>query len=284
MTGADRQWQLNRQNFEGRWQGPTRWYGRDDQGALDLKNPELELPHSTYTIQFDSPSSGSWHGVGLRFAPGGERRIPLSASTYNRSGSCWQFPGAGGQSSLQVPVSAAAAAGAGARFGHEINLFQGRSRTMLVALWLPQPGAPPGARPWRLDQLAVTPFRCSLAPQDPPRPTVGDPRAFLEQLRGWVGERERLEPGRWPEHDAPAQTCEPFEPGGFTTAGLTAAGLTAGFADGLVACLPEWLPETAFTLEVGALLEPNLFTRISLRFNAVGQLEAWERSRYRPAP
>ncbi|WP_043368577.1 hypothetical protein [Cyanobium sp. PCC 7001] len=278
MTGAERQWQLNRENFEGRWQGPTRWYGRNDEGALDLKNPELELPHSTYTIQFDSPSSGSWHGVGLRFAPGGERRIPLAAHTYNQGGSCWQFPGAGGQSSLQVPEPPAAGGAAGSRFGHEINLFQGRSRTMLVALWLPQPGAPQGARPWRLDQLAVTPFRCSLGPQDPPRPAVDHPQEFLEPLSGWVGERERLQPGRWPEHDEPAEACETFEPAGFN-----AAGLAAGFADGLVACLPEWLPEAAFTLEVGALLEPHLFTRITLRFNAAGQLEAWERRRYRPA-
>jgi hypothetical protein len=276
MTGAERQWQLNRENFEGRWQGPTRWYGRNGLGELDLERPELELPHSTYTIRFDSPTSGSWHGVGLRFAPGGERRIPLAAHTYNQGGNCWQFPGAGGQSSLVVPEPPGAGAASGARFGHEINLFHRRCRTMLVALWLPQPAAPEGARPWRLEQLAVTPFRCSLGAQDPPRFPVAQPQAFLEQLRGWRGERERLRPGGGPDHEVPAQACEPFEPAGFS-----AAGLTAGFADGLVASLPEWLPQDAFSLEVGALLAPDLFTRIRVLFDAAGRLEAWERLRYR---
>ncbi|SBO42488.1 hypothetical protein [Cyanobium sp. NIES-981] len=277
MTGAERQWQLNRQNFEGRWQGPTRWYGRNAQGVLDLERPELELPHSTYTIRFDSPSSGSWHGVGLRFAPGGERLLPLSASTYNQGGSCWQFPAAGGQSSLVVPPQAAGEA-AGARFGHEINLFQGRSRTMLVALWLPQPQAPAGARPWRLDQLAVTPFRCSLAAMDPARPAVEQPLQQLEQLQGWAGELERLEPGRWPERDQPGQACTPFDPADFASQTLT-----AGFADGLIVSLPEWLPQGAFRLEVGCLLGPQQFRRISVLFDATGQLEAWERRTYRCA-
>lgn len=276
MTGAERQWQLNRNNFEGRWQGPTRWYGRRTDGALDLDQPELELPHSTYTIRFDSSTSGSWHGVGLRFAPGGERFLPLSASTYNQGGSCWQFPAAGGQSSLVVPAGKPGASG-GARFGHEINLFQGRSRTMLVALWLPQPQAPGGFRPWRLDQLAVTPFRCSRGAIDPPRAAVPDAEALLEQLRGWSGERERLEPGHWPEHGEPAQPCAPLDPAVFL-----AHGPPAGFADGLISSLPEWLPEGPFRLEVGGRLADDLFTRISVLFNAAGELEAWERRRYRP--
>lgn len=277
MHGAERQWQLNRKNFEGRWQGPTRWYGRRRDGVLDLEQPELELPHSTYTISFDSPTSGLWHGEGLRFAPGGERSLPLSASTYNQGGNCWQLPEAGGQSSLVVPPPAAGEA-PGARFGHEINIFQGRSRTMLVALWLPQSQAPAGARPWRLDQLAVTPFRCNLGALDPGRPAVENAPEQLQRLRGWPGEQERLEPGRWPEQDQPGQPCAPLDPGEFL-----ACGLTAGFADGLIASLPEWLPQGPFSLEVGCLLSPDRFTRISVLFNPAGQLQAWERRRYRAA-
>lgn len=275
MDGIERQWQLNRKNFEGRWQGTTRWYGRRKDGVLNLEQPELELTDSTYTISFNSPSSGIWHGVGLRFSPGGERRLTLSASTYNQGGNCWQFPGAGGQSSLVVPTQTGGEAGR-ARFGHEINLFQGRSRTMLVALWLPQPQAPAGARPYRLDQLAVTAFRCNLGVIDPERSPVENAPAQLQQLRGWPGETERLEPGSWPEQEEPGQPGAPLDPAEFM-----GPGLTAGFADGLITSLPEWLPEHDFQLNVGCMLVPDAFTRISVRFNDAGRLQAWERHRYR---
>ena len=61
---------------------------------------------------------------------GSAAQYPLSRSTYNSSGACWQFEAAGGQSSLEVPTDLP-------RFGHEINLFCGRSRSMLVLLWKP---------------------------------------------------------------------------------------------------------------------------------------------------
>ena len=48
----------------------------------------------------------------------------ISADTYNQSGSCWQFPGAGGQSSLKVPESPAAGAAAGAATGATRSAFK----------------------------------------------------------------------------------------------------------------------------------------------------------------
>ena len=130
MTGADRQWQLNRRNFEGRWCGESRWYLRRDDGAgaLDLTAPGRVIAETCYAIRFFDEDSGEWDGSGLLFAPGGRRRLPLSRGTYNRGGQCWQFEGAGGQSSLRVDPGEP-------RWGHEINLFHGRSRSMLVLLW-----------------------------------------------------------------------------------------------------------------------------------------------------
>ena len=275
MNGADRQWELNRQNFAGRWEGPTRWYGRDRSGSLDLQHPELEIPHSCYAISFEGPDTGLWHGRGLRFAPGGERRIPLSRQSYNQGGHCWQFEGAGGQSSLKVPSGPQGPEGAVMRFGHEFNFFRARSRSMLIALWLPHVTAT--ETEWRLDQLAITPFRCTLAVVDPPRAPAGDAMAALQRMEGWSGQLERLEPG------IPAGVGEDPRPcSAFRVEDFARHPLTAGFEDGLVASLPEVLPSAAFRLEVGALLEPGHFTRVSVLFDGRGELTAWERRQYSP--
>ena len=47
--GQRRQWALNRANFDGHWQGPTRWYLRGP-GGFDFQRPSLEIPQSTYAI------------------------------------------------------------------------------------------------------------------------------------------------------------------------------------------------------------------------------------------
>lgn len=124
------QWSLNRLNFEGWWEGRAAWFGRDADGALDLTSPMQVIDPTTYAISFSDPDNGVWDGSGLFFAPGGTATYAISRSSYNAGGGCWQFPGAGGQSSLVWDRH-------GRRFGHEINLFQGRSRSMLVLLLEP---------------------------------------------------------------------------------------------------------------------------------------------------
>jgi hypothetical protein len=107
---------------------------------------------------------------------------------------------------------------------------------------------------------------------------VGEALAALKEMEGWSGEEERLEPGEELGQEARSRPCGPFRLEDFACHSLT-----AGFDDGLVASLPEVLPSGAFRLEVGARLEPERFTRISVVFGAGGELQAWERRRYHPA-
>jgi|694.fasta_scaffold06932_8 hypothetical protein len=281
MTGADRQWQLNRRNFEGCWQGPSHWYLRGEPQSgpgpaaeLDWTRPSRVIEHTRYAIHFSDADTGVWDGSGLLLAPGGKRRLELSRATYNRGGSCWQFPGAGGQSSLRVDAEAP-------RFGHEINLFQGRSRSMLVLLWSREAGGGEGRGDgpgcWRLASVAAVAFRCSLSePAEPPRPPLAVD-GLLAAVEGWRGTLETLQPGCWPEQDpAPAPTAP------FRAARFAAAGPCVSLADRLVFAAPEWLPAGAFRIEAGCLLTPQRFHGISLVFDGQQRLSAVELRRFRP--
>jgi hypothetical protein len=277
MTGADRQWQLNRRNFEGCWQGPSHWYLREGAAAeLDWTQPSRLIENTRYAIHFSDADTGVWDGSGLLFAPQGRRRLELSRATYNLGGSCWQFPGAGGQSSLRVDAAAA-------RFGHEINLFHGRSRSMLVLLWTRAgggEGAGDGAGDsgsWQLASVAAVAFRCGLRePLEPPRPSL-TAAGLLAGVEGWPGTLESLRPGDWPAEDPPPAPTEPF-----SAARFAAAGLCAALADRLVFAAPERLPAGAFRIEAGCLLTPQRFHGISLMFDGQQRLSAVELRRFRP--
>jgi len=267
-TGADRQWLLNRRNFAGCWCGTSQWFLRDPTtGGLDLQRPSRTIPDTCYAIDFSDDDTGVWDGRGLLFAPDGRRRLPLSRATYNSGGSCWQFAGAGGQSSLAVDA-------AQPRFGHEVNLFSGRSRSMLVLLWAPQADA---GDPWQLDAVAAVAFRCSRStPPEPPRPKA-PVATLLAEVEGWPGRLETLEPHHWPVSDPDPVACAPFRPADFARHPLT-----AGFTDGLVCSVPEVLPVGAFRLEVGCRMAHDRFQQLSLVFDGDRRLRQWERRRFRP--
>lgn len=275
MTGADRQWRLNRENFEGCWQGTSHWYlrgasaGDAAPGPLDLTLPSRVIENTRYAIRFSDADSGVWDGSGLLFAPEGRRRLELSRAIYNRGGSCWQFRGAGGQSSLAVEAEAP-------RFGHEINLFHGRSRSMLVLLWdRAVGGAEEGD--WRLGAVAAVPFRCALSePVEPPRPPLAADE-LLAAAEGWPGHEETLRPGDGPEEDPEPSPCAPFRARGFAAAGLCVA-----LADRLVFAAPERLPGGAFAIQAGCLLTPRRFHTISLAFDGQQRLSAVTLRRFSP--
>jgi hypothetical protein len=268
MTGADRQWQLNRLNFAGRWCGESHWYLREGDAELDLRRPSRVIPSTCYDIHFSDDDHGEWDGSGLLFAPEGRRLLPLSRSTYNRGGQCWQFEAAGGQSSLQLDPTER-------RWGHEINLFTGRSRSMLVLLWGHR-DTPAGVR-WRLDAVGAVAFRCSLSePPEPPRPDPGEAMGLLESQRDWCGYRESLAPGEWPVDPTEPQPSEPFSPEAFALHSHTTT-----FADGLVCSVPEWLPQGPFSLAVGCRLTPDRFDQLTVEIDGEGRLVAWQRRRFR---
>jgi hypothetical protein len=251
MTGHDHQWWLNRRNFEGRWCGTSHWYLRQDTeedavGRLDLDHPERVIIDTCYAISFSDDDTGLWDGSGLLLAPGGRRQLALTRAGYNQGGMCWQFPGAGGQSSLAVDPSQP-------RFGHEVNLFRSRSRSMLVLLYAPE-GTGEALR-WRLDAVGAVAFRCSLTtPADPPRPAADAWRPLLEEQEGWPGTLEVLTPGVWPDDVPTVEPCAPFRLDDFTLHERS-----AGFVDGLVCSLPDQLPGGAFLLQVGCRLDADHF-------------------------
>ena len=265
MAAVTDQWVLNRRNFEGCWQGSGLWFERQGAQAIDWVNPSRVIDPTRYEIGFSDPDTGSWDGSGLFFAPGGKARYPISRSTYNAGGGCWQFEGAGGQSSPRLDPQQS-------RFGHEINLFQGRSRSMLVLIWLRRDDH------WLLHFGGAVGFRClNAATREPERPTCGTANALLEPLRGWRGSIERLLPRTGVEAQASAPEPLRFEP-----EQLLIHSCSVAMPDGLVFSVPEQLPPGEFRLEVGGLLGPELLQQVSILFNGSGELTAWERRRFQP--
>ena len=259
------QWTLNRLNFEGFWQGSASWFARDASGAMDLTAPDRIIDPTTYAISFSNPDTGVWDGSGLFFVPGGKATYAISRSSYNAGGRCWQFPGAGGQSSLALDQDCN-------RFGHEINLFRGRSRSMLVLIW--EPNGPL----WSLQRVGAVAFRCrhALEPEGD-RPKCGTPSDLLDALRGWNGTRYVFVPR--PGVDGQLNALQPVV---FSPKFLLRNRCSAVVSDGLVFSVPDPLPDGAFQLEVGGLLAPDLYQQISILFNADGRLTAWEQCCFRP--
>jgi hypothetical protein len=87
------------------------------------------------------------------------------------------------------------------RFGHEVNLFAGRARSMLVLLWGPHPKAE--QKGWSLDAIGAVGFRCAHASKPDPERPQQTLEALLRDLEGWSGERECY------PHEQPTP-CEPF--------------------------------------------------------------------------
>ena len=260
------QWERNRLNFEGVWQGRSQWYVRRDDGELDLRQPTTVVENTRYAISFEDAETGLWDGTGLFLAPGGAAQYPLSRSTYNSSGACWQFEAAGGQSSLEVPTDLP-------RFGHEINVFCGRSRSMLVLLWKPD------GSDWRLNAIGAVAFRCQLSEdKEQARPQPSSIEALLAPLEGCSGVIERF-------HPQPGLSGQPSapEPIGWDPQPFLQAEVRGAFADGLVCGVPERLPGAGFRLEVGCL-QPSRFQQLSIVFDDQRRLQCWERRLFTASP
>lgn len=263
-AGADRQWDLMRASFDGDWLGMTTWYSRDDHG-MDLDHGTCNPSGSLYAIRFSDADTGEWHGTGLRFAPGGERRFPLNRHHYNLGNNCWHFPETAGQSSLEMGGSAA-------RAGHEVNFFTGRSRSMLVALYQRQ------ADGWMtLDSIAATPFRCQRARLDPLRDQPQSLDALFKTIEGWPGVEQELRPGLWPECATSSQPQMPFNAESFRRHEVN--GL---FLDNLVCSLPDSVPEGSFSLHFGCLLDASSFVHLIIDYGGNHRLIRWVERRYHP--
>ena len=263
-TGADRQWDLMRASFDGDWQGVTSWYGRDSTG-MNLTQGESDPAGSIYAIRFSDASTGLWHGTGLRFASGGERKFPLFRHSYNLSNNCWHFPDTAGQSSLEMDGSAF-------RAGHEVNFFTCRSRSMLIALYQRQDD-----HSMVLQSIAATPFRCKRALIDPVRDRPDSMHDIFQTITGWPGLEQELRPGQWPESSPPRHSIAEFNAKSFKKYDIDGY-----FSDNLLCNLPECLPQGAFDLNFGCLLSAKSFVHLIIRYDDKHQLVSWVERRYQP--
>ena len=257
------QWILNRTNFRGCWQGKGFWFERSDDQPINLQCPSRLIDPTRYRISFSDPDTGQWDGSGLFFAPGGKALYSICRSSYNEGGGCWQFSGAGGQSSRRLDPHQS-------RFGHEINLFHGRSRSMLVLIWMRS------GQEWVLQVVGAVGFRCLESPvQEPERPTCGTVEAMLEPLRGWSGSVEHLIPMAGAGHQPSAPERVAFKP-----EEVLVNSCCATMPDGLMFSVPERFSTGKLRLEVGCRLAPDLFQQLSILFDETGQLTSWERRRF----
>ena len=258
------QWDRMRASFDGDWQGITTWYGREGDG-MNLTQGTANAEASRYSIRFSDAHTGEWHGTGLRFAPGGERRFPLSRLTYNLGHNCWHFPHTAGQSSLQMD-------GGLARSGHEVNFFNGRSRSMLVVLYQRQPDGH-----MLLDSIAATPFRCQRTAPEAERVQFQSLGDLLAAVSGWQGVEAQLFPDSSAEGSASTQPMPPFRDDTFRCGDVN--GL---FADNLICSVPDRLPKNSFRLHFGCCLGVSNFVHLVINFDDRHNLAGWVERRYQP--
>lgn len=261
-AAADGQWERMRASFDGDWQGITTWYGRDGEG-MNLTQGTASAEVSRYSIRFSDAHTGEWHGTGLRFAPGGERRFPLYRRTYNLGHNCWHFPHTAGQSSLQMD-------GGIARAGHEVNFFNGRSRSMLVVLYQQQPDGQ-----MLLDSIAATPFRCQRTAPEAERDQFQSLEELFAAVSGWRGGEAKLLPGCSAELTTSPKPTAPFRADTFAVHNVN--GL---FADNLICSLPDRLPEDAFQLHIGCCLDAASFVHVVIGFDERHDLTGWVERRF----
>ena len=182
-AAKDRQWELLKENFWGKWQGNMMWYnkkkGNGDDGNLDhqtfiaeMKGTILPAPalikKSQYHIYFLDAETGVWHGTGLRFAPKGEKILPLNRKTYTTESS-FNFQGMGGQCNVDTSTGS---------FGAELNFFYERSRSMIIVMYC----LDSTCGRLLLDSVCICPFRCGLGCNFPLKPPQTEARGSVDAL------------------------------------------------------------------------------------------------------
>lgn len=178
----DRQWELCRDNVEGKWQGCSVWYkkdkGEDKGGKLDHKSfiaemngatlpaPAITIENTQYHIYFLDADTAVWDGTGLAF---GDKCFQFSKNTYNESGISFQFKGMAGQASTDTH---------GKTFAGEFSFFYQRSRSMITVLYT----LDSTSNAFLLDSICTVPFRCGLGCDFPLKPLQSEHRRSVDSL------------------------------------------------------------------------------------------------------
>jgi len=184
-TGAsfDRQWELFKINFCGKWQGKTTWYqkdkGKNHGEKLDHLNFIAEmkaamLPTPVSVIQrechvyFLDADNAVWHGKDSRF-PQDEVVLTYSRRSFNETGEFFCFQGSTGQCGVNTSSNI---------FGAEVNFFHQRSRSMIAV----QYDLDPVSGQLLLESINITPFRCGIGCDFPLKPSQYQARGSIDHL------------------------------------------------------------------------------------------------------
>ena len=182
----DKQWDLMRRVFRGKWQATSLWYVKNnddvDHGtfiekmkAKELPPPSSVVPGTEYHIYFMDADTGIWHGKNLRFTSG-EKILELGRKKFNQSGTSFVFGGAAGQCSIDFSSGTLSA---------ECNFFYERSRSMIIVLYKSESMS----GKFLLDSIAIAPFRCGHGHTFPLKPPQSENRRSVDTLLAGLNEK-----------------------------------------------------------------------------------------------
>ena len=178
----DKQWELLKKNFRGKFRGIAKWYKKDkgegNGGKLEheafiaemkasiLPNPVIVSEDPQYYIYTLDADTLIWHGTELSK---GDRIIPVYRKTYNNHGRNFCFEGLGGQCSTDTKVDL---------FAAEINFFYERSRSMIIPMYTLNSTT----NRLLLETVVITTLRCSFGCNFPFKPPQSEVRGKVEDL------------------------------------------------------------------------------------------------------
>jgi hypothetical protein len=216
----------------------------------------------------------------------GKMKLNLSRDTYNggpgSGGSCAQFPGLGLQSAIVMNPTVSDLP---PKCGHEINFFNRRSRSMIVALWTLDTAAKEPLL--RLATVGIAPFRDGLPESQSQREAkdrvcgkAGTALDMLGALKGWVGVRDVYTREVKP-------TGNPVVPTQEVTFNLDIyrnAAVCQRFDDNLVLAGPEEIQAgRPFSIVFGCQPADDLYKQLTVAYDDSGTLVDWTLDVYRPA-
>jgi len=267
----DRQYELNRRNFEGRWCSPQRWFSvpeGGEAGAIDFEAPQV-TGESVYDISWQDEDHFTWHGTGLRFAPGGEKILHVTRESYNGQGTACQFDGWGAQTSLNTRD---------ARLAVEANFFDGKGRRSMLITMLSAEGE---GKPLVLKTIGEACFRNSHVVDAVERSeTVLSMAELLSDVEGFAGRMQ----WRSPTHPLDETWAPVVHPSRAMLLLSEASSERAvhSFRDGLMMSMPIRVePGKGCDLVVGCHLGSRLDI-VMISYGNDGDLTSWQLERYEP--
>lgn len=275
-TGAarDRQWELMRKNLSGKWKATTMWYERGDLDhsafvtSLNGEQlpPSLLVPNTEYHIYFFDADTGIWHGKGLKFAPGGEKKLDISRKNFNKYGKVFCCEGISGQCDIGLGSSS---------FGFEVNFLYEHSRSMIVVLYKPALTS----TNFLLNAVCIAPFRCGnqhdTFPLKPPQNEIR--RSVDALLAGLCDKTCRMQ---WMSHTHALDETDGGEVQAMPTKSMLllsssdSSRLVQSFDDDLVCSIPvEVVAGQACEFVFGCRHTDKLFRSITITYDCENKLE-----------